>query len=58
MSDIATENDALLALKPNRLVSIREMFGVDSDMLVPAFSERDSHVPDLDEAYRFDPQTT
>jgi cobaltochelatase CobS len=54
----APESDALLELKPNRLVSIREMFGVDSDMLVPAFSERDSHVPDLDTAYRFDPQTT
>jgi cobaltochelatase CobS len=39
-------------------VSIREVFGVDSDMMVPAFSTRDSHVPDLDEAYRFDPQTT
>ena len=51
-------DDALLELKPNRLVSIREMFGVDSDMLVPAFTERDSHVPDLDTAYRFDPQTT
>jgi cobaltochelatase CobS len=52
------DDDALLALKPNRLVSIRELFGVDSDMLVPAFTERDSHVPDLDTAYRFDPQTT
>ena len=51
-------DDALLALKPNRLVSIRELFGVDSDMLVPAFTERVSHVPDLDTAYRFDPQTT
>jgi cobaltochelatase CobS len=54
----APESDALLELKPNRLVSIREMFGVDSEMHVPAFSERDSHVPDLDTAYRFDPQTT
>jgi cobaltochelatase CobS len=53
-----TEADPLLTLKPNRLVSIREAFGVDSEMLVPAFTERDSHVPDLDEAYRFDPQTT
>jgi cobaltochelatase CobS len=53
-----TEADPLLSLKPNRLVSIREAFGVDSEMLVPAFTERDSHVPDLDEAYRFDPQTT
>ena len=37
---------------------MRETFGVDSDMMVPAFSEADSHVPDRDDAYRFDPQTT
>ncbi len=40
------------------MVSAREVFGVDSDMQVPAFSERDEHVPDLDDAYQFDPQTT
>ncbi len=51
-------DDRLLALVPDRKVSIRELFGVDSDMLVPAFSSRDSHVPDFDEAYCFDPQTT
>jgi cobaltochelatase CobS len=27
-------------------------------MMVPAFSERDPHVPDVDQAYRFDPETT
>jgi len=50
--------DALLALSPDREISVREMFGVATDMRVPAFSSRDPHVPDLDEAYRFDPQTT
>ncbi|MBW8735085.1 MAG: AAA family ATPase, partial [Asticcacaulis sp.] len=50
--------DPLLNLKPDKKVSIREVFGVDSDMMVPAFSHRDSHVPDIDTAYRFDPQTT
>ena len=40
------------------MVSAREVFGVDSDMQVPAFTQRDEHVPDLDEAYRFDPMTT
>ena len=50
--------DPLLALLPDRKVSIREIFGVDSDMEVPAFSERDPHVPDIDPAYKFDPQTT
>ena len=50
--------DKLLALVPDKKVSVRETFGVDSDMMVPAFSEADSHVPDRDDAYRFDPQTT
>jgi cobaltochelatase CobS len=49
---------ALAALTPDRQVTLREVFGIDSDMLVPAFSTRDPHVPDVDEAYRFDPQTT
>ena len=51
-------HDPLLTLAPDRLVSIRDTFGVDSDMQVPAFSERDEHVPEADPAYRFDPQTT
>jgi cobaltochelatase CobS len=50
--------DALSSLMPDKKVSIREAFGVDSDMQVPAFSDRDPHVPDIDEAYKFDPQTT
>ncbi len=50
--------DPLLAHVPDRMVSIRETFGVDSDMMVPAFSTADSHVPDFDTAYKFDPQTT
>ena len=50
--------DPLAALTPDRTVSAREVFGVNSDMQVPAFFTRDPHVPDLDEAYRFDPATT
>src|SRR5580658_4388067 len=52
------DDDALLAQVPDKMVGVRETFGVDSDMQVPAFSARDSHVPDFDEAYQFDPQTT
>jgi len=55
--DTQTE-DPLLLLAPDKKVSVREIFGVDSDMMVPAFSTRDPHVPDLDEAYKFDPETT
>jgi cobaltochelatase CobS len=36
----------------------RELFGVDIDMMVPAFSEADERVPDLDPAYVFDADTT
>jgi cobaltochelatase CobS len=50
--------DKLLALQPDRMMTVREAFGVDSDMKVPAFATKDEHVPDLDTAYRFDPQTT
>ena len=59
MTITATDpEDRLLSLTPDKKVSVREVFGVDSDMMVPAFSEADSHVPDRDDAYRFDPQTT
>ncbi len=43
---------------PDMSVSARQTFGVDFDIDVPAFSKADPHVPDLDEAYRFDPPTT
>jgi cobaltochelatase CobS len=43
---------------PDRMVKVREAFGIDSDMEVPAFSEADERVPDLDPAYVFDPDTT
>ena len=58
MSSALITDDTLLALAPDRTVSARELFGVDSDMQVPAFTQRDEHVPDMDPAYRFDPQTT
>ena len=50
--------DTLLTLQPSRRASVREIFGVPSDMTVPVFDERDPHVPEIDHAYRFDPQTT
>src|SRR6185437_7196293 len=44
--------------RPDITVSVRQTFGLDSDMQVPAFSRADDHVPTLDEAYRFDHDTT
>src|SRR4051812_28115977 len=43
---------------PDKMVSVRDLFGIDSDMQVPAFSEADERVPDLDPAYVFDGDTT
>src|SRR5512143_3086914 len=58
MTVLETPEDALLNLTPDRTVNARDVFGVEFDMKVPAFSERDPHVPDIDEAYKFDPETT
>src|SRR5690554_446985 len=43
---------------PDREVDVRETFGIDIDWKVPAFSQSDERVPDLDENYVFDPETT
>ena len=57
-SGSAPPKDTIGAGVPDRMVSARELFGIDSDMQVPAFTETGDHVPDLDSAYRFDPGTT
>lgn len=43
---------------PDISVSVRQTFGIDSDMKVPAFSQPTEHVPAFDDAYRFDRDTT
>jgi len=43
---------------PDIAVSVRDVFGIDSDLAVPAFAETSEHVPERDAAYRFDPETT
>ncbi|MFK0249237.1 AAA family ATPase [Amycolatopsis azurea] len=43
---------------PELRLSVREVFGIDSDLVVGAFRERDEHVPEIDEAYRFNPDVT
>ncbi len=43
---------------PDITVGVREMFGIDSDLRVPAFSSPTAHVPTIDPSYRFDRETT
>ena len=55
---VTDASEELKELAPSVEVSIRDTFGVDMEGTAQAFSERSSYVPDLDETYRFDPQTT
>jgi len=51
-------SDETILDAPDITVDAREVFGVDVDMQVPAFSLKDERVPDLDPSYVFDPETT
>ena len=47
------------AASPDITVDVRETFGIDANMRVPAFSKRNAeYVPQEDPAYRFDRETT
>jgi cobaltochelatase CobS len=50
--------DRDIANLPDTTVSVKETFGFDSNMVVPAYSVADPHVPDFDPDYLFDKETT
>ena len=43
---------------PDTTISAKEAFDLDIDMEMPAFSQKTEYVPDLDETYCFDHDTT
>jgi cobaltochelatase CobS len=43
---------------PDQKASVSQLFGFDSNMQVQAFAERTEHVPELDEDYLFNKETT
>ena len=43
---------------PDLKVSVRQLFGIDSNLEVPAFAHTDENVPELDTDYIFDRDTT
>ncbi len=47
-----------LAALPDTTVDAGKLFGIQTKMKVPAFAKAGEHVPDRDEAYRFDRDTT
>jgi cobaltochelatase CobS len=61
MSQVATltETRSTAAINmPDITVKVREVFGIDSDLEVPAFSVATEHVPERDPTYQFDRETT
>ena len=53
-----THSAGTLLSAPDTQIDVRETFGIDIDLKVPAFSVADERVPDLDGNYVFDPDTT
>lgn len=43
---------------PDTTVSVREVFGIDSELMAPAFTKSSEHVPECDPVYIFDQETT
>jgi cobaltochelatase CobS len=46
------------AALPDLKLSVRQVFGIETDMEVPAYSKADEHVPDLDADYLFNRDVT
>jgi cobaltochelatase CobS len=43
---------------PDMKVSVRQLFGIDTDLEVPAYSKANDHVPDIDNDYVFNRDVT
>jgi len=54
MADNAMDINA----KPEQDISVRDVFGIDTDMVVKGFADRSERVPEEDNTYKFDPDTT
>ena len=49
---------ANLNIRPDIKISVKQSFGIDSDMEVNAFSKKNEFVPEIDKDYKFDSDTT
>ena len=47
-----------IGAKPTEDISVREVFGIDSNMVIKGFAEKGDRVPEIDPTYKFDPDTT
>ena len=44
--------------KPDMKISVKQTFGIETDMEINAFSKKNEYVPKIDEDYKFDKDTT
>jgi cobaltochelatase CobS len=62
MTELSSSSPASSATYSNAVpdieISVRQTFGLDSDLMVPGFSQTGEHVPDRDDSYYFDHDTT
>jgi cobaltochelatase CobS len=58
MQSVTSDEGSTIGGLPDLKISVRQVFGIDSDMEASAFSQADPHVPDLDPDYLFDRDTT
>ena len=47
-----------LNIRPDIKLSVKQTFGIDSEMKVDAFSKKNEFVPEIDKDYKFDRDTT
>ena len=47
-----------LNIKPDIKLSVKQTFGIDTDMEIDAFSKKNEFVPEIDKDYKFDRDTT
>ena len=46
-----------IKLTPDIKLSVRQTFGIESDMEIEGFSKKSEFVPEIDKGYRFDKDT-
>ena len=44
--------------QPDIKISVKQTFGIDSNMEIDAFSKKSEYVPEIDKTYKFDRDTT
>lgn len=56
--NLTTESNEQNLAMPDITVNAKQLFGIDLDWDIPAYSKEQDNVPEIDPAYQFDPATT